>query len=74
MTAAPTKPRPLTTGSIRMRYDLIEMLDAITWSRGFSNVADGIDAILREEITALFNDLPEAIRQRAVARIEAENA
>lgn len=67
-----TEANPITTTApVRMRVDLVEMLDAITWSEGLNRTADGIDAVLRPLIEQRFAILPKAIQQRALARIEA---
>jgi hypothetical protein len=69
--AIETKPKLNATHPVRMRVDLVEMLDAITWADGLDTTADGIDAVLRPLIEQRFAGLPEAIQQRAIARIEA---
>jgi hypothetical protein len=64
------KPKTNATVLIRVRQDVAVMLDALQWSENHSTTADCVDAVAREVIATAFERLPEAIQERALARVE----
>jgi hypothetical protein len=64
------KPKTNATVLIRVRQDVAVMLDALQWSDNISTTADCVDAVAREVIETRFQKLPQAIQERALARVE----
>jgi len=67
---AELKTKTTATVNLRVRQDLAVMLDAIQWSDDYSSSADCHDAVTREVIETRFQKLPQAIQERALARVE----
>lgn len=53
--------------------DLVEMLSTIAWFQDKS-IADVADGLVRDAIAGQFQQLPKAVRDKALAKIEAFTA
>lgn len=70
MTATEMKDHVKTT-AVRYPLDLAEMLSAIAWYEGVRS-AEILDRMTRDSIETAFVELPQVVRDRALARIESQ--